>query len=201
VAYLVSFTLPRFCDQSLVGSRKAQYYDRAPAWMAKLDTIVHELYHIDPQAVGIRRVERNDGQFASGSHGRNFLEHVAEMVGEYLASGPDPATFEFLRYSFGELESRYGGVLGTTFRTFPSFPQRYLELLPASAQPAMPRAVRIQPIKTLQGQSHFTEHDLVSRQFLERATRRLRRRETRRTSPTRQILLPQELPVAAARHE
>ena len=29
--------------------------------MAKLDTVVHELYHIDPDEPGIRRVARADG--------------------------------------------------------------------------------------------------------------------------------------------
>ena len=51
--------LPRFCDQSLERSRKAELYPQGtPAWVAKLDTIVHELYHIDPDESGIRRVSR-----------------------------------------------------------------------------------------------------------------------------------------------
>src|SRR5436309_10032478 len=44
--YLISFTLPRFCDQSLDRSRKERFYRRASdSWIAKLDTVVHELYH------------------------------------------------------------------------------------------------------------------------------------------------------------
>src|SRR5215213_10271755 len=64
--YLISFALPRFCDQSLDGSRKERFYRRASdAWIAKLDTVVHELYHIDPQQNGIRRIERQDGTYAA----------------------------------------------------------------------------------------------------------------------------------------
>ncbi len=180
VQYLISFALPRFCDQTLAGSRKEQYYGGCERWMAKLDTVVHELYHIDPQAAGIRQVERCDGGPASGSHGRTFLEEVAGMVREYLATGPDPGVYEFLRHDFAGLSERFGGVLGTTFRTFPSFPQRYIDVLPAQMQPDTPTAVRIQPLKTPAGPTRFCEQDLVTRQFLERATLRVARRESRR---------------------
>ncbi len=202
ISYLISFALPRFCDQSFAGSRKARYYDHGPSWLAKLDTIVHELYHIDPQAPGIRRVDRSDGGASASSHGRTFLGTVAEMVKEYLASGPDPATYDFLRYDFAELDERYGGVLGTTFGTFPSFPQRFIELLPPKAQPRTPRAVRIQPLKTPLGPTRFNEFDLVVRQFLRQATCRVPRREMRRlsVSPRQMQLAPgAEVTCAAAR--
>lgn len=199
VGYLVSFSLPRYCDQSLVGSRKAKYYHNAAPWVAKLDTIVHELYHIDPLAVGIRRVERHDGATSAGSHGSSFLAEVADMVGEYFRSRPDPAVYEFLRHSFADLEKKHGGVMGTTFRTFPSYPQRYIDVLPPAKQPPLPRAVRIQAIAAPVAQRHFTEHDLIARQFFARATSRSARRESRPTPPVRYTALPQEMPVAAAK--
>jgi hypothetical protein len=201
VQYLISFALPRFCDQTLVGSRKEHCYQDSEGWLAKLDTVVHELYHIDPQAAGIRRVERCDGVAAAGSHGRNFLEDVAGMVREYLASGPDPGLYDFLRHDFAALDAQFGGVVGTTFRTFPSFPQRYIDELPTSMQPDTSSAVRIQPLKTPAVPTRYTDHDLVTRQFLERATRRVSRRESRRErSVLRQMQLPTggEIPVAAA---
>ena len=62
VKYLISFVLPRFCDQSLERSRKAHLYDAdSPGWLAKLDTIVHELYHIDPAETGLRQIVHADG--------------------------------------------------------------------------------------------------------------------------------------------
>ncbi|HEY3383192.1 MAG TPA: hypothetical protein VGK32_15585 [Vicinamibacterales bacterium] len=200
IHYLISFALPRFCDQTLAGSRKEHCYDqRAPTWLAKLDTVVHELYHIDPSAPGIRRVERADGVATYSSHGRDFLADVADMVREYLATRPDPATFDFLRHRFSELEEMHAGVLGTTFRTFPSFPQRYIDVLPNAAQPETPASVRIQTLKTSAVPTRYTEDDLVVRQFLACATRRLSRRDTRRESPlVRQMRRPDGAPIERA---
>src|SRR3989337_440406 len=127
--YLMSFALPRFCDQSLDRSRKGRFYQEAEPWTAKLDTVVHELYHIDPQHMGIRRIEREDGTYSVNCHNARFFERVSEMLQAYLASRPDPAVYEFLRHDFKTLEGRHGGVVGTSFRTFPSFPQRYVERL------------------------------------------------------------------------
>src|SRR4029078_358473 len=55
---MISFPMPRFCDQSLDRTRKERFYPGADPWLAKLDTVVHELYHIDPGYSGIRRIER-----------------------------------------------------------------------------------------------------------------------------------------------
>ena len=114
----------------------------------------------------------------------------------YLATDPDPAAYDFLRYDFAGLEARFGGVAGTTFRTFPSFPQRYIDVLPASMQPDTPSSVRIQALKTPAGPMHFTDHDLVTRQFLERATRRLARREA---PPARRALHADPIPLRCRR--
>src|SRR5437899_411604 len=133
IKYMISFALPRFCDQSLDRSRKERFYRGAEPWVAKLDTVVHELFHIDPDQSGIRRIERGDGTYSAHCHGHHFFEQVADMVTTYLASGPDPDVYEFLRHNFDTLHTRHGGVVATTFRTFPSFPQRYIER--AAAQP------------------------------------------------------------------
>lgn len=194
VRYLLSFALPRFCDQSLAGSKKQRYYGGAPAWVTKLDTVVHELYHIDPTGAGIRRLERGDGRAAARSHGRSFLEQVAEMVQEYLATGPDPATYDFLRHGFADLVARFGGVLGTTFRTFPSFPQSYAETLPAGTAPALPASVRVEPLAASMRPTEYNDRDLCVRQFLEHATRRVAQRETARD---RQLFRQGRLPAGA----
>ncbi len=36
---------------------------------------------------------------------------------------------EFLHYDFEGLRSRFGGVGATTFRSFPSYPRRYREVV------------------------------------------------------------------------
>jgi hypothetical protein len=162
IKYLISFVLPRFCDQTLERSRKADLYPGAPAWIAKLDTVVHELYHIDPEETGIRRFVRADGTDSMRSHGPLFYEQVAEMVKSYLATGPDPELYEFLQHDFSALNAQYGGVLATTFRNFPSFPQRYMERL---EMPAADCSVRVEPLKPLTQPVIYTEHDLHVRQF------------------------------------
>jgi len=176
IDYMISFALPRFCDQQLSRSRKQIHYHGSPNWVAKLDTIVHELYHIDPERPGIRRMEKADGTYAANCHGQRFFENVVEMVGQYMASGPDPATYDFLRYDFSELTARFGGVIGTTFRSFPSYPQRYTEVM--SPQPAEPADVecKVEPLKVPKVCTRFTEDDLVIREFLPQTSRQLLRK-------------------------
>lgn len=170
INYLISFVLPRFSDQTMVGSRKADLYPQTDSWIAKLDTIVHELYHIDPTATGIRAIENADGSRSYKSHGPMFYENVAEMVQDYLATTPDPALYEFLKYDFSGLTEMYGGVLGTTFRNFPSFPQRYMETVDL---PATDPCVRVEPLKIPSRPVIYTEQDLHVRQFTGDRSRRL----------------------------
>src|SRR3954469_20305169 len=110
VKYLISFALPRFCDQSPDRSRKERFYPGADPWIAKLDTVVHELYHIDPQLAGIRRIEKEDGTYSANCHGQAFFEQVADMVHTYVASRPSPAIFDFLSHDFKALEVKFDGV-------------------------------------------------------------------------------------------
>jgi hypothetical protein len=175
IKYLISFVLPRFCEQSLERSWKTELYDDPAAsdpWIAKLDTIVHELYHIDPAATGIRQLAHADGRRSTRTHGPEFYEDVAAMTKAYLASRPDPEMFEFLRYDFAGLQARYGGVTATTFTNFPSFPQRYMspcEALPIEAKDG----VKIEPIKRLTQPPLYTENHLNVRRFTDGATQRL----------------------------
>ena len=173
IDYLVSFVLPRFCDQLLLArSRKRAHYKGHPAWVAKLDTIVHELYHIDPRRMGIRRMEKVDGTYAANCHGDRFFADVVAMVNQYLATKPDPGRCDFLRYSFGELSARFGGVVGTTFRSFPSYPRRYTEVL--DPQPESPLPCPVEQLKAPAAATRFTEDDLTMREFFPHTSRRVR---------------------------
>jgi hypothetical protein len=173
IKYLISFVLPRFTDQTLVGSRKADLYPGHQPWIAKLDTIVHELYHIDPAQSGIRAVENADGSRSYRTHGPMFYEDVAQMVHEYLATKPDPQLYEFLRYNFAGLTERFGGVVGTTFSNFPSFPQRYMEVIDL---PASEPRVKLEPLKAPAQPPVYTEDNLHVRQFTDASSRRLTRK-------------------------
>ena len=171
IKYLISFVLPRFCQQRLDRSWKAGLYAGVDPWVAKLDTIVHELYHIDPLATGIRQFAA-DGVRSTRTHAPEFYDDVADMTRGYLASAPNPELLEFLKMDFPALQARYGGVVATTFRNFPSFPQRYMapcETLTANE----PDGIKIEPLKRLTQPTIYTERDLNVRQFTSGATQRL----------------------------
>ena len=177
IKYMLSFALPRFCDQSLDRSRKERFYPGAEPWMAKLDTVIHELYHIDPALAGIRRIEKEDGTYSANCHGQRFFEQVSEMVNTYLATKPNPAVYEFLREDFSSLDARHGGVVGTSFRTFPSFPQRYIERL--AVQPPCESdgaGVKVEPLRASHQPTRYTEDDLHVRQFMKMTSRRVIRK-------------------------
>jgi hypothetical protein len=177
IKYLISFTLPRFCDQSLDRSRKEKFYPGADGWVAKLDTVIHELYHIDPDYAGIRRIENEDGTYSANCHGQRFFEQVSEMVTTYLNSNPSQAVLEFLRDDFDALEARHGGVVGTSFRTFPSFPQRYVERLSNQIASEVDRdGVTIEPLRVAQTPTRYTDDDLHVRHFMKDTSRRLIRK-------------------------
>jgi hypothetical protein len=84
---------------------------------------------------------------------------VVETVNQYIESRPDPAVYDFLPCSFDELTARHGGVAGTAFRGFPSYPQRYTEVL--NPQPDAPADVtaRVEPLKMPRITKRFTEDD------------------------------------------
>ncbi len=172
IKYLISFVLPRFCEQTLERSWKVDLYGEVDSWVAKLDTIIHELYHIDPAAAGLRQFAHADGTRATRTHAPEFYEDVAAMTRDYLASNPDPTVYDFLRWDFATLHTRYGGVMATTFRNFPSFPQRYME--PCTALPVeSPAGVKVEPLKRALQPTLYTESDLHVRQFTDATVRRL----------------------------
>jgi hypothetical protein len=175
IKYLISFTLPRFCDQSLDRSRKERFYRRASdAWIAKLDTVIHELYHIDPEQNAIRRLETGDGKYSAHCHTPQFFAQVAEMVSQYLDSRPDPSVYDFLKHDFDTLDAKHAGIVGTSFRPFPSYPQRFIERLPV--QPACEADLDDVEVETWHAPAHraqYTETDLHIRHFTRAASRQL----------------------------
>jgi hypothetical protein len=173
IDYLISFCLPRFCDQTIARAQKQDSYPGYDPWVAKLDTIVHELYHVDPTHQGIRRLESADGRTSTRSHSPEFFRDVVRMTKDYLASRPDREALEFLKCDFPTLERRYGRVTGTTFRTFPSYPQRYVEVV--TDQPVVEPGVRIEPVRTVAAPTRYTAADLDVREFSRRASRKVQR--------------------------
>ena len=180
IDYMISFSLPRFCDQQLSRSRKQVHYAGQPNWIAKLDTIVHELYHIDPAGPGIRRMERADGTYSANCHGQRFFENVVQMVNQYLATRPDPGIYDFLSCNLRDLTDRFGGVVGTTFRT--SYPQRYAHVLDPQPLSSPEMNCPVEPLKVARARTAFTQDDLVVREFQPTSAGRGRRIGRRRTN-------------------
>ena len=180
IDYMISFSLPRFCDQQLSRSRKQAHYAGQPNWIAKLDTIVHELYHIDPAGPGIRRMERADGTYSANCHGQRFFQNVVQMVNQYLATRPYPAIYDFLSCNLRDLTDRFGGVVGTTFRT--SYPQRYAQVLDPQPVSSPEMNCPVEPLKVARARTQYTQDDLVVREFQPSVSRRVRGVERRRQS-------------------
>ena len=94
--YIVNFYLPRFLNQPLE---------------EKLLTIVHELWHIGPACDGDLR--RHEGRcYVHTGRQSQFDAWAGELSRKWLALGPPPDLFGFLRYDARELLGRYGGVSG-----------------------------------------------------------------------------------------
>jgi hypothetical protein len=166
VAYMLSFSLPRFCDQSLQDyPRKRALYSGEPDWIAKLDTVVHELYHVDPAGVGLREHPDSRGM-SFRYHSPTFFEDVRRLVGAYLATDPDPALSDFLRANFEELQTRHGVIVATAFRG--PHPQRYSEAL--AVQPLEPR-LEIAPMTLPKRRDRFGDQDLALRVFSREGSR------------------------------
>lgn len=170
--YMISVALPRFPDQSLARSQKRVYYpDGMPQWIAKLDTVIHELYHIDPEQTCLRRFRREDGAPLDALHSPTYFQDVARLVQQYLDTSPEPDVLEFLRYDFDELRTRYGGVAATTFRAFPSYPRRYREVVDDHPVPDDLRAIPVHKLADSVPATVFMDQDLQRREFLGHGSR------------------------------
>ncbi|MBI2826806.1 MAG: hypothetical protein HYX69_19200 [Planctomycetia bacterium] len=99
--YLLSFYLPRFCDQP---------------FEEKLATVMHELWHIGPSFDGdIRRLPGRC--YAHGRREHDFHVAMHQTVQQWLALGPPAELHEFLRCDFGQLRRQHGGVHGIKIPT------------------------------------------------------------------------------------
>lgn len=99
--YLLSFYLPRFCDQPLA---------------EKVATIIHELWHIGPQFDGDLR--RFPGRyFAHGRSEAAFHGQMRDWAADWLAQVPEARVFAFLGLDFRALCQQFGAVIGTRIPT------------------------------------------------------------------------------------
>jgi hypothetical protein len=69
--------------------------------------VVHELYHIDPDAAGIRKLIRADGtDIADTPTGPTSTKRSRTWFTPISRHNPDPALYEFLQHDFNELTTR-----------------------------------------------------------------------------------------------
>ncbi len=138
---------------------------------------VKYMISFDPAFAGIRRIEKEDGTYSANCHGQQFFEQVAGMVHVYLKSRPSPDVYDFLCQDFSGLDSRHGGVVATSFRSFPSFPQRYIERLSEQLPcEADKESVAVEPLRPPQHPTRYTDEHLHVRHFLKETSRRLIRK-------------------------
>jgi predicted metallopeptidase len=82
------------------------------AFREKLDTVIHELWHVSPRFDGdLRRL--GERKYAHGSSLKKYDAHVKTLVDEWLALDPPERLFAFLREDFRRLSARHGRVIGT----------------------------------------------------------------------------------------
>ena len=95
--YIFYFYVPRFIELKL---------------SQKLETIVHELYHISPDFNGDLR--RFKGRcFAHGSSQKKYDMTVRGFVDHWLKQDPPTEIWGFLKLGYRELIDIYGGLHGT----------------------------------------------------------------------------------------
>jgi predicted metallopeptidase len=98
--YLLNFYLPRFLDLN---------------FREKLETVVHELWHVGPRFDGdLRRL--GSTKYAHGASLKKYDAHVKTLVDEWLSLNPPERLYSFLHDNFRELTAQHGRVIGTKIR-------------------------------------------------------------------------------------
>lgn len=103
ILYILSIYAPRFVNLTVT---------------VKINTIVHELFHISPNFDGSTR--SFGGRYhAHGASKKDYDAKVERYARQWLACDPAPELWDFLRYDFKTLCARYGGLTGTRVKVPP----------------------------------------------------------------------------------
>lgn len=95
--YILNFYLPRFLDLQ---------------FREKLTTIVHELWHINPQFNGDLR--RFGGRcYAHSGSQKKFDAKAERLADDWLSLTPPLELYDFLHHDFRKLNDLYGPIYGT----------------------------------------------------------------------------------------
>jgi hypothetical protein len=101
ILYYITYFLPRFLDQPP---------------RERLQTLLHELYHIHPQFNGDLRRFPGRNEF----HGNRYedFDGVVDRMLEQALPLIDVERFPFLTFSFDELMQKRGGIVGSRLKRF-----------------------------------------------------------------------------------
>jgi len=91
ILYIISFVLPRFYHLTL---------------RLKLETVIHELYHISPSFNGdVRRLRGRS--YLHGNSLKDYDETIRNLTDGFLQSSHRKASYAFLRGSFSSTRKRF----------------------------------------------------------------------------------------------
>lgn len=98
ILYIFDIMAPRFMNLSV---------------REKLDTVMHELYHISPKFDG--DVRRFPGRNWQHGNKKAYDARSQAFSEEWLATDPDPRVYDFLKYNVKELQETYGRIVGNKY--------------------------------------------------------------------------------------
>ncbi|MFO0870569.1 MAG: putative metallopeptidase [Pirellulales bacterium] len=97
--YILTFYLPRFQDLDL---------------REKLITVLHELWHVNPEFNGDLR--RHPGRcYAHTGSKEGYDEAMGVLADRWLRLDPPTDTYDFLHHGFDELQRQYTAIVGTRY--------------------------------------------------------------------------------------
>ncbi|MDR3109575.1 MAG: hypothetical protein LBU65_07810 [Planctomycetaceae bacterium] len=98
--YIINFYMPRFIDLK---------------FNVKLETIIHELYHISPYFNGDLR--RFGGRcFAHGKSQKQYDKIVLSLMETWLKQDPAPELWDYLKMNYNEINQNNQKITGTKFK-------------------------------------------------------------------------------------
>ncbi len=104
--YIFNVMAPRFMDELSLRE--------------KIETVMHELYHINPQFNGdVRRFPGRNWQHGSKA---KYEAKSRSLADEWLAHDPKPQIYDFLRYTVRDFYEKFGGLCGSKYGNIPLIP-------------------------------------------------------------------------------
>ncbi|MCB0403464.1 MAG: hypothetical protein KDD51_01665 [Bdellovibrionales bacterium] len=92
--YIIYFMLPRFLNLSL---------------REKLETVIHELYHVSPHYNGdVRRLKGRS--YLHGNSLKAYDRTIAVITDRFLSASHDPETYAFLKGNHSVIRRRFGKI-------------------------------------------------------------------------------------------